>query len=77
MRNINTMPPDRYGLADNQRSRLQLHFSTNMVDWIFAGMVSNGETENCSRHYASMAIDGGDLVVLSRSGDQNGRTTPT
>ena len=72
MRNIDRMPPDRYGLPDNQRSRLQLHFSTNMVDWIFAGMVCIGETENCSRHYASMAIDGDDLVVLSRSGDKHG-----
>ncbi|MCF7688669.1 MAG: glycoside hydrolase [Cephaloticoccus sp.] len=71
MRQLATMPPDRYGLADNQRSRLQLHFSTNMVDWVFAGIVAIGETENCSRHYASMAIDGDDIVVLSRSGDQH------
>jgi hypothetical protein len=74
MRNIGKMPADRYGLPDNQRSRLQLHFSSNMVDWIFAGMVAIGETENCSRHYASMAIDGPDLVVLSRSGDKNARS---
>ncbi|RKX31903.1 MAG: exo-alpha-sialidase [Verrucomicrobia bacterium] len=73
MRRLDAMPADRFGLADNQRSRLQLHFSTNMVDWIFAGMVAVGETENCARHYASMAIDGEDLVVLSRSGDRNAR----
>jgi hypothetical protein len=71
MRRLETLPADRYGLADNQRSRLQLHFSTNMVDWVFAGMVAIGETENCARHYASMAFDQEDLIVLSRSGDLN------
>ena len=73
MRRLDAMPADRYGLADNQRHRLQLHFSTNMVDWVFAGMVAIGETENCARHYASMAIDDRDIVVLSRSGDRNAR----
>lgn len=70
---LDAMPKDRYALPDNQRSRLQLHFSTNMVDWVFAGIVAIGETENCARHYASMAIDGDDLIILSRSGDQNAR----
>jgi hypothetical protein len=65
------MPAERYALPDNQRSRLQLHFSRNMVDWVFAGLVARGETENCARHYASMAIDEDDLVVLSRSGDRD------
>lgn len=71
---LDAMPDDRYGLPDNQRSRLQLHFSTNMVDWNFAGIVAIGETENCARHYASMAIDGDDLIVLSRSGDRKARS---
>lgn len=75
MRRLETLPDDRYGLADNQRSRLQLHFSTNMVDWVFAGMVAIGETENCARHYASMAIDDDDLIVLSRSGDLEARNS--
>ena len=74
MRRLETLPPDRYGLADNERSRLQLHFSTNMVDWVFAGIVAIGETANCARHYASMAIDGDDLIVLSRSGDLQARS---
>lgn len=71
---LDAMSADRYGLPDNQRSRLQLHFSTNMVDWCFAGIVTIGETENCARHYASMAIDDDDLVVLSRSGDREARS---
>ncbi len=63
------LPSDRYGLPDNERRRLQLHYSRNMVDWCFAGLVSVGEVEQASRHYASMVFDGEDLLVLSRSGD--------
>ncbi len=68
------LPPDRYNLPNNERRRLQLHFSKNMVDWCFAGLVAAGPTEVASRHYASMAIDGDDLVILSRSGDERART---
>lgn len=64
------MPADRYNLPNNERRRLQLHFSRNMIDWCFAGLVAVGLVEKASRHYASMAIDGDDLVVLSRSGDE-------
>ncbi len=68
------MPADRYNLPNNERRRLQLHFSKNMVDWCFAGLVAVGPIEKASRHYASMAIDGDDLVVLSRSGDERAKT---
>lgn len=63
------LPADRYGLPDNERRRLQLHYSRNMVDWIYAGIVATGEVEQASRHYASMVIADDDLLVLSRSGD--------
>ncbi|MBT3272103.1 MAG: exo-alpha-sialidase [Spirochaetales bacterium] len=62
---------DRYNLPDNQRSRLQLSFSRNMIDWCFAGMAAIGGNERASRHYASMIIDNEDLIVLSRSGDEH------
>jgi hypothetical protein len=62
------LPDERYGLADNERRRLQLSFSKNMVDWCFAGLVAMGDSERESRHYASMDFDGEDLVILSRSG---------
>jgi len=64
------LPVDRYGLPNNERRRLQLHYSRNMIDWCFAGIVAAGETERASRHYASMVISGEDLLVLSRSGDE-------
>ena len=70
MRRAECLPADRYNLPNNERRRLQLHFSRNLVDWCFAGLVAVGPCERGSRHYASMAIDGEDLIVLSRSGDE-------
>lgn len=67
------MSADRYNLPDNERSRLQLHFSKNCVDWCFAALVDMGESQVESRHYASMCIKGDDLCILSRSGDQHAR----
>ncbi len=68
------MPDDRYNLPNNERRRLQLHFSKNMIDWCFAGLVAVGQVEKASRHYASMVVDGDDLVVLSRSGDERAKS---
>jgi hypothetical protein len=62
------LPEDRFGLPNNERHRLQLHFSRNCIDWCFAGIVSIGGSPRQARHYASMVIDGDDLYVLSRSG---------
>lgn len=69
MSRADRLPPERYGLPNNERRRLQLHFSRNMIDWCFAGLVAMGDIEKASRHYASMEVDGEDLHVLSRSGD--------
>lgn len=68
------LPADRYSLPNNERHRLVLHFSKNLVDWCFAGVVAIGNTPLEARHYASMAIDGDDLVILSRSGDQRAKS---
>lgn len=67
------LPNDRFGLPDNERHRLQLHFSKNLFDWCFAGMIAIGDTPRQARHYASMTIDGEDLCILSRSGDHRAR----
>jgi hypothetical protein len=61
---------DRYGMPDNERHRLQLHYSTNLFDWQYAGRVAVGKTPLHSRHYASMITVGDDLLILSRSGDE-------
>ena len=64
------LPHERYGLPNNERHRLQLHFSKNCVDWCFAGIVAIGPSPRQARHYAAMAIDGDDLAIVSRSGDR-------
>jgi hypothetical protein len=64
------LPAERYGLPNNERDRLQLHFSKNCIDWCFAGLITAGTGTMHSRQYASMVIDGGDLHILSRSGDE-------
>jgi hypothetical protein len=69
MTRTDRLPADRYSLPNNERHRLVLHFSKNLVDWCFAGVVAIGDTPGQARHYASMDIDGDDLVILSRSGD--------
>lgn len=71
---VDRMPDDRFGLPDNERQRLVLHFSRNCIDWCFAGVVAQEQHPKCSRHYASMDIDGDDLVILSRSGDENAQS---
>ncbi len=63
------LPPGRFNLPNNERNRLQLHFSKNGFDWCFAGLVAKTESDREARHYGSMAILGDDLLVLSRSGD--------
>ncbi len=64
--------PDNPGkLTDTGRQRMVLHFSENLVDWCFAGLVDKAEAVRESRHYAAMEICGDDLVILSRSGDKN------
>lgn len=69
MTRADRLPADRFELPNNERQRLQLHFSRNCIDWCFAGLVATGDSHNESRHYASMTIDGDHLHIASRSGD--------
>ena len=63
------MSKDRYNIPNDERHRLQLHFSKNMVDWCFAGMLWVGPTEKHSVHYTCVDVDGDDLVFVSRTAD--------
>jgi hypothetical protein len=56
------------------RRRLQLMFSPDCFNWTYAGMVAVGPSENGSRHYATLAFDGDDIIVLSRSGDERAKS---
>ena len=68
------LPHDRFDLPYNERHRMVLHFSKNLVDWCFAGLVAVGGSPRESRHYSSMDIDGDDLVILARSGDADAKS---
>lgn len=74
MTRADRLPLDRYDLPNNERHRLVLHFSKNMVDWCFAGLVAMTDSPKEARHYACMDIDGDDLVILSRSGDARAKS---
>jgi len=71
---VHRLPRDRYNLPNNERNRLMLSFSKNGFDWCFAGMVAVGRYNKQSRHYASILLDGDDLLVLSRSADEQAPT---
>jgi hypothetical protein len=62
------LPENRYGLADNERHRLVLHFSKNGIDWCFAGLIDKTRNPRMARSYPALCFDGDDLLVLSRSG---------
>ena len=58
----------------NARRRLALSYSPDLLRWTFAGLVAVGPTDHSARHYATMIIDGEDLCIVSRSGDERART---
>lgn len=70
LKSYTTVPAYR-GDPVHERHRLVLHFSKNCFDWCFAGVVAIGAQEIQSRSYASMAIKGDNLLIVSRSGDEN------
>ncbi len=55
----------------DERRRMELFYSKNLFDWCSAGLVAVGPCAMGSRHYASLLINGDDLLVLSRSGDEH------
>lgn len=56
------------GAAPDDRLRVNLHFSRNLVDWCFACCVDAGLSTKELRHFCSMAVHGNDLYVVSCSG---------
>lgn len=69
------LPPNRYNLPNNERHRLVLHFSTNCVDWCFAGVIECLDDPRASRNYATLIVDGDDLRILARSGDETAKSS--
>lgn len=75
MTRVERLPPERGRNPNNERNRLQLHFSSNCIDWCFAGLVAKTDSPRQTRHYASMAFYGDDLLILSRSGDERAKSS--
>ncbi len=65
------LPDTKFNSALQHRHRLVLHFSKNMIDWCFAGVVDASVDPQHSRSEAGMAFHGNDLVMLARSADHN------
>jgi len=74
LRRPDRLPAERHDLAFGERHRLVLHFSRNMIDWCFAGLVAEGASPREARDYACMDFDGDDLVILCRSGDAQAKS---
>jgi hypothetical protein len=64
----------RVGLPGEERTRLQLSFSRNLVDWCFAGYVA-GAPDGQAIQDPRMAISGGDLYFVCGGGAQHPRLT--
>lgn len=67
MKRVELLNPKRWGLPKDERHRLALHFSKNLIDWCFAGLVANAGDDGQSRHYGPLIIDGDDLQIICRS----------
>lgn len=57
----------------NARRRMALSYSPDLLHWTFAGLVAVGPTDRSARHYATMIVNGDDLCIVSRSGDEQAR----
>lgn len=58
----------------HERDRLALWFSTDALNWEFAGMITEGDTERESRAYPHICVDGKDLLVVTRCGTEESRS---
>ena len=73
---IDTLPREHKGLPHNEHHRLQLHFSNNLVDWSFAGLIAVGKTLQETYYTPSLTIRGQDLCLVYAAGDQNDKHSP-
>lgn len=76
MRRSDSLPPERPGLPSDEYGSLQIHFSRNLVDWSFGGLVAGSDETTFSMYECSAAVKGNDLYILCRCAGE-GRRTPT
>ncbi len=65
MRQVRHLPHERHGLPCDERQCLQLHVSTNLVDWCTAGVLAKGADEHHTFHMPAVAAHGRDLHVVA------------
>lgn len=70
LRRSDKLPAEWEGRPVGESQRLVLHFSRNLVDWCFAGLITTGANATEKRHFPALEIDGEDLVVAAVSSDQ-------
>ncbi len=73
MRRPDRLPPSRPGLPEDELDGLQLHVSTNLVDWEFTGLVARPAADRLTLLNPSMAVRGAELSIVCRSGGANRR----
>jgi hypothetical protein len=61
------LPRGYKGMPGQQRNTLQLHFSPNLVDWSFAGLINTCEDKRVPFYEPAAAIHGDDLYVVART----------
>jgi hypothetical protein len=69
------LPEARSGLPCDETHRLQLHYSRNLVDWSYAGLITAGGLPQEHRHSCSLSVRGSDLCAVCCVGDAASRTT--
>ena len=70
------LPAKRLSLPADEAGGLDLHFSRNLVDWSFAGLIEQPASPALFRTGAALAIKGLDLHVVARGGDESCRKLP-
>jgi len=69
------IPGYRSGLAEAKRNMLGLYFSYDCYNWLFAKVIDSTDDERQSRNYPSMIINGKDLNIVVRSGDEDSKNS--
>lgn len=65
---------DMHGEPYMERDRLALYYSTDALNWNFAGMITEGDSVRESRAYPCLTVDGDDLLVVTRCGTEESNT---
>lgn len=74
MRRAEALSKQRHGLPADELDRLELHFSRNLVDWQFAGVLDQGARPREARASCRLAIHGDDLYLVYCAGSPEAKS---